>query len=139
MKIILFLLFLFLACSNTACFSQSVQTITPVQGGIENSANQSLFNWDFGKVKEGDIVRHNFILKNQTDKTIHIEHIRTSCGCTASEAKKKKLLAGEQTDIEVKFNTKGYKGYVEQYVYVTTDNQDNPILKFVIKANVVKE
>jgi hypothetical protein len=64
--------------------------------------------------------------------------MNTSCGCTGSMAEKTSLLPGETTLIEVKFNTKGYSGRAQQYVYIHTDNLDNPVLKYIIKAEVIK-
>jgi len=95
--------------------------------------------WDFGQVKSGAILKHDFILKNETNDVIKINKIHSSCGCTASEAVKKSLLPGESTVIKVTFNSKGYSGPVRQFVYVNTDNVVISIVKFTIKALVVKE
>jgi hypothetical protein len=94
--------------------------------------------WDFGIVKPGVVLKHDFLLKNETSDILEINNIHTSCGCTASEAKKKSLLPQESTLISVSFNSHGYLGPVEQFVYVNTDNADLAIIKFTIKANVVK-
>ncbi len=94
--------------------------------------------WDFGKVKQGEIAAHNFTLKNDSDKTLNIKSVNTSCGCTVSEVKKKVLLPGESTTLEVKFNSKGYSGNVQQFAYVNTDRTVDPIIRFTVKANVVK-
>lgn len=96
------------------------------------------YSWDFGQVKQGEILQHTFILKNDSPKTLKIKEVHTSCGCTVSEIKKKILSPDESAELEVKFNTKDYSGSVQQYIYVHTDNLDNPILRFIIKAEVVK-
>ena len=94
--------------------------------------------WDFGTVKEGQVFSHEFSLKNDSNKTLNIKDVGTSCGCTVSEAGKKILLSGESTVIKVKFYSKGYSGEVKQYVFVSTDNVDNSLIRFIIKAHVVK-
>ncbi|MFA5276748.1 MAG: DUF1573 domain-containing protein [Candidatus Omnitrophota bacterium] len=94
--------------------------------------------WDFGTVKAGEVLKHEFSLKNDSAKTLNINNVSTSCGCTASLAKKKSLLPGESTTIEVKFNSKGYSGEVKQHIYVNTDNVDKALIVFIIRANVVK-
>lgn len=96
------------------------------------------FTWDFGKIKEGAVVKHVFTIKNETAKPIKIKDINTSCGCTVSQVKKRDLLPGESAEVEVRFDSKGYYGQVQQYVYVHTDNLDNPIIRFIIKAYPVK-
>ena len=95
--------------------------------------------WDFGKAEAGEILKHEFIFKNESSETLNIREVSTSCGCTVSQVKKKTLLPGESTAIEVSFNTKGYSGPTQQFVYVNTDNLDNPIIKFIIKADVVQQ
>ncbi len=94
--------------------------------------------WDFGVVKENIVLKHEFTLTNNTDKPLLIRDVITSCGCTATKIKKKRLLPGESTPLEVTFETEGYSGETKQNIYVHTDNQDSPIIKFTIKANVVK-
>lgn len=96
------------------------------------------YTWDFGDVIPEDILQHTFILTNESDVVLNIKQVNTSCGCTASEVKKKQLQPGESTDIDVTFKAKGYNGAVQQYVYVNTDSIDNSVIRYIIKANVVK-
>ena len=120
-----FILSLFLVLSFTFfCFAEN----KPVESNL----------WDFGIVREGVVLSHEFNLKNDSNRILNIRNVGTSCGCTVSEAGKKKLLPGEGTVIKVKFDSKGYSGEVKQYVYVSTDNVDNSLIRFIIKAHVVK-
>lgn len=129
----IFLLTVFLCFSLQGCCPQKeVKAITP-------PAALGSYTWEFGKVREGEILRHKFVLTNETEKTLNIKEINTSCGCTVSKARKNTLPSGDSTEIEVEFNSKGYSGSTEQFVYVHTDSRDKPILKFIIKAEVVKE
>ncbi len=96
------------------------------------------YAWDFGRIREGEILEHAFTLKNDTQKTLNIKSVNTSCGCAVSEIKNKIILPGESTLIVVRFDTKRYSGATQQFIYVHTDNLDKPILKFIIKAEVVK-
>ena len=54
------------------------------------------YTWDFGQIKEGEILEHNFILKNETQKILNIKNVTTSCGCTISKVKKETLSSGER-------------------------------------------
>jgi len=94
--------------------------------------------WDFGRVKAGAVVKHDFTFKNETSGILKITGINTSCGCTASQAEKKSLAPGESTVINVAFNSKGYSGAVKQFVYVNTDNDRLPVIRFIVKAEVIK-
>ncbi|MFH1458104.1 MAG: DUF1573 domain-containing protein [Candidatus Omnitrophota bacterium] len=123
--------FIFLACGQR----QNAQgQHNPV--GIEPSAPDS-YTWDFQEVVEGEVATHDFVFKNESQDTLNIKEVTTSCGCTVTKLEKKTLLPEEETFIEVKFNSKGYKGNVRQFVYVHTDSLDEPIVRYIIKVNVI--
>jgi uncharacterized cupredoxin-like copper-binding protein len=154
MKIYFLLVFLFLSFPTAGCFSQGQKNVTtetkiinPYFFGSEQTkdkpvpdaqeAKQAEENtWDFGQVKEGEVLKHEFILKNDLRITMNITRVDTSCGCTASKVKKKVLAPGESTTLEVNFNSKGRSGPTQQFVYVQTDNLDKPVIRFKIKADV---
>lgn len=94
--------------------------------------------WDFGEVKEGEVLKHNFILKNESAKKLNIKEVNTSCGCTVSKVDRKIISPGESASIEVEFDSKGYSGPSQQFVYVTTDSLDKPVIRYIIKAEVIK-
>lgn len=121
--------------SGTAAYSQEL----PAAGNSADSEKaEDKFSWDFGIVKQGRIAQHDFIIKNESTRELNIKEVNTSCGCTVSQAKIKTLKPRESTVIEVKFNSKGYAGKVKQFVFVTTDSLDNPVLRYIIEAEIVK-
>ena len=120
-KILLFGLFLVFVFS--ICFAQSA--------GIDENT------WDFGKIRASEgIVKHVFLLKNDSAETLNVNGTHASCGCTLAEIDKKVILPKETANLEVKFNPKGYSGKVTQYVYVDTDSKNMPIYKFIIRADI---
>jgi len=123
-------LFLLLSFPATGCYSQ--QTAEVKQSQEEDSST-----WNFGSARQGQVLRHVFILKNETGKTLNIKEVHTSCGCTVTAVKKKELLPGEEAQIEVKFDTKNYRGEVKQFVYVNTDDLDNQVIRYIITANIL--
>lgn len=134
MRILISLLLLFVCFPLTGCYSQSQMQST----AKDNEADP--YAWDFGKVKEGEVVEHIFVLENKSDKVLNITGVNTSCGCTSSEVKDKSLSAGEKTQVIVKFNSKGYAPgkIIHQYIYVNTDDSNNPAVKFTVKIEIVK-
>ncbi len=107
-------------------------------GPVLAAQDESRYTWDFGKVKKDETLKHAFSLTNDCSETLNVKNVQTSCGCTTAEIKKKVLLPGESTELEVKVEVKGYAGEVKQYVFVYTDNLDNPVLRFIIKAEVTE-
>jgi hypothetical protein len=93
---------------------------------------------DFGLIKAGEVVKHSFVIKNESKKVLTIKDISTSCGCTVSEVKNRILKPGESTFMDVKFNSRGYSGEVQQFVYLSTDSLDESLIRFIIKANIIK-
>jgi cytochrome c biogenesis protein CcdA len=114
-----------------------------VESGVSDKTDETKikdsFSWDFGEVKEGEVLKHDFLFKNSSANTLNIQDVNTSCGCTVSKIRKKILLPGEATSIEVQFDTKGYSGPTQQFIYVHTDSLDTPIFRFIIKADVQKQ
>ncbi len=129
---VLFSLFLFLIFAQAGCYSQN----SPVIADKKEAADPYLY--DFGNVKEGNVFKHDFILKNDSPKPLSIKGVNTSCGCTTSKIIKDVLLPQESTLIEVSFDSKGYSGPTQQYVYVNTGSIDKPVIRLIIKANVIK-
>ncbi len=93
--------------------------------------------WNFGRIKEGTQVKHTFVFANETKKPLNITSVNTSCGCTVSEVDKRLLVPREAARITVTFDSKGYSGAIRQYVYIGTDNPEEPLIKFVITAEVL--
>ncbi|MEW6075091.1 MAG: DUF1573 domain-containing protein [Candidatus Omnitrophota bacterium] len=117
---------------TAGCTLATRQGITQATAGIALDP----FFWDFGKVKKGNTVTHTFILKNNTPKNLSIKALNSSCGCAVTKIGDKNILPGESTPLEVAFDSRDYSGVVQQYIYVHTDDLDNPILRFIIKADV---
>ncbi len=95
--------------------------------------------YDFGNVKEGDIVEHDFVIKNVGNGELKITKVRASCGCTAVAPKKNVLKPGESTDIHVSFNTARRSGAQHKYVYIMSNDPKAPQKRIKFIANVLKE
>jgi len=132
------LLLLFLSFPLQGCYSQNQREIAGQGQTTAQTETADPYTWDFGQVKEGELLKHDFVLKNESEKTLTIRDVNTSCGCTVSKVNKKIILPEESTAIEVQFNSRGYFGAAKQFVYVHTDSLDKPIIKFTIKAEVIK-
>ncbi|MFA5430469.1 MAG: DUF1573 domain-containing protein [Candidatus Omnitrophota bacterium] len=109
-------------------------SFVPAGGGEKRKESVS---YDFGSIREGDIQEHAFLIQNEGKKKLTITGTVASCGCASASVRKNTLAPGEETFLDVKFDSKGYSGAITQFVYVNTDDVDNPALKFIIKAVVV--
>jgi hypothetical protein len=93
-------------------------------------------SWDFGRVDQGKVLTHVFPFGNDGDDTLRIKRVRTSCGCTAALVSEDKVLPGKTGEIKVDFNTQGYEGEVSKYVYVETNDPQNPKKQLTVTARI---
>lgn len=92
--------------------------------------------WDFGKVKQGEVLSHEFVFANEGDATLVIQKVSTSCGCTAALASADKIQPGKEGRIEIKFDTRGYGGQVRKLVYVDSNDPSEGHRQLEIAADI---
>jgi len=93
-------------------------------------------SWDFGRVNQGEMLTHVFSFSNEGNDALHINKVRTSCGCTAALVSEEKVLPGKTGEIKVDFNTQGYEGEVSKYIYVETNDPQNPKKQLTVTARI---
>jgi len=75
--------------------------------------------YNFGKIKEGDKVDHDFIFINTGKKSLVFpEDPQASCGCTVPKRPEKPVLPGDTGFIKVVFNSTGKRDHVVKTVRV---------------------
>jgi len=92
--------------------------------------------WDFGKVKQGATLTYEFSFKNDGGTKLNIKNVETSCGCTAALVSANTVDPGQEGKVKVSFNATGYSGTVAKYIYVDSDDPDQPRFQLKITANV---
>jgi hypothetical protein len=63
--------------------------------------------FDYGTIKQGTKVEHNFNFKNTGTNDLIISDAYSSCGCTIPEYPKEPIKPGESATIKVVFNSAG--------------------------------
>lgn len=79
----------------------------------------SVFN--FGTVKEGELVEHNFVFKNTGTKPLVILTAQASCGCTVPQKPEEPIQPGKTGTIKVVFHSKDRHGHQEKTIRVTSN------------------
>jgi hypothetical protein len=82
-------------------------------------------SFDFGEVKEGEIVRHDFEFINNGNAPLVIQNAHSTCGCTVPEWPKDPIPPGESGKIKVEFNTKAKANFQEKPVIITANTFPN--------------
>jgi hypothetical protein len=92
--------------------------------------------WDFGKIKQGEAVSHEFIFRNEGNAPLRISRVTTSCGCTAALVSEKEILPGKEGRLKVTFDSHGYSGKVIKYIYFESNDPKAPQVELSIAIEV---
>ncbi len=130
-KLFLAAMFIFLGVSLVHA-DNSIAPAGKTQAEIRKDPNF----YDFGTVKEGDVIKHAFILKNNEAEPIHIKEVNTSCACTTPKVSATCVMPGKEVSIEISFDTKGYPGLRKRQLFVHTDSKKSSLVIFEIQADV---
>ncbi len=83
----------------------------------------------FGRIYQtGEKVHAIITIKNSGKEEITIDHINTSCGCTAAMISDSSLDPGKQAQIKIEFNPTGYMGEVTKYIYISNSDLKNQLI-----------
>lgn len=93
--------------------------------------------WNFGEIKQGDVVKHQFEVKNTGKSELIIRKVKASCGCTAIKPAKTILAPGETTLIAAEFNSKGKSGRQTKTVRIVSNDPKNTSMTLMITGNVL--
>lgn len=96
-----------------------------------------LTHYDFGQVREGEIVKYSFEVENRGDSDLKIKRVDASCGCTVAKLEKNNLKPGEKTTIKVEFNSENRLGPQEKFISVFSNDPKTPVFKFTLAGVVL--
>lgn len=96
---------------------------SPTVEGPQMSVKQD--EYPFGRVAQGEVIRHRFELQNTGNAPLLIRDVKPSCGCTIPEWPEDPIKPGETAEINVRFNTAGKLGKQKKAVTVYTNMDPN--------------
>lgn len=94
--------------------------------------------FDFGKINEGDKVRHTYMVKNIGTNPLVISNVQVSCGCTAPFFPKDPIKPNATGEITLEFNSAGKFGKVDKNALIIA-NADNAPFSIGFLAEVDKK
>jgi hypothetical protein len=92
--------------------------------------------FDFGSIKEGEVVKHIFKFTNVGKTDLVIENAKGSCGCTIPVYPKEPIPVGGSGEIVVQFNSKNKTGANQKFVNIMANTYPG-MTNISIKANVL--
>ncbi|WP_020532670.1 DUF1573 domain-containing protein [Flexithrix dorotheae] len=93
-------------------------------------------SFDFGDIYQGDVVQHTFILKNTGSAPLLLTNVATTCGCTAPNWSREPILPGKESEILVKFDSRGKSG-IQNKIITIYSNAETPQTRVKITTNVL--
>jgi hypothetical protein len=137
MKRLLFLLAL--VAMTRIGFGQQAPTPVPIATGTSENA---VFEWtalvhDFGKIKQGVPVSHEFKFTNKGKVPLIIANVQASCGCTTPDWTKDAIPPGQTGFIKATFSAAS-PGAFDKTVTVTA-NVENGSVQLKIKGEVAPQ
>jgi len=131
-------LFIIISCNNTP-------KVNPVDNTSSKEGDQKKYPdlkldedfFDFGSIVHGEVVSHTFHFHNAGNDVLIVKDLIPDCGCTQPKIDKKVLKPGEESSVEVIFNSKGWHGSQYKSVALRTNSpiRDKSV---TIKANVIE-
>ncbi|MCX7953968.1 MAG: DUF1573 domain-containing protein [Bacteroidales bacterium] len=129
--------------NNTITVSAKIlddfSSLTPEQKANAPKAVFETLEYNFGTIKDGDVVEYNFKLKNEGKSDLIIRKVKASCGCTAVEPKEKIIKPGQSTSIYSKFDSRGRVGRQFKTITVITNDPNNAEITLRIVGDVSKK
>ena len=96
------------------------------------------YEYDFGKIAEGEKVAHIFAFQNKGPGRLVISSASTSCGCTVPRYDRNPIAPGEWGNLEVVFNSSGRTGIQTKTITVRS-NADTKVVILKITAEVISD
>ena len=135
-----FLLFVFVSAVFISCGSRNPSTNETSDGSSNSdsgmvSTDKNAFPvitfekdfHDFGKINSGEKITYSFKFKNTGKSVLLISNVSTSCGCTVSSFPKQPIKPGEESSIDVSFDSTGKHGLQNKSITVFTNAQPTTV------------
>lgn len=94
-------------------------------------------NFDFGEVKDGDLIEKEFEFTNVGKSDLIIRKIKASCGCTTVEPADKVIKSGKSSSLKASVRTSGFSGRIAKAVTIITNDPTNPSVIIRMTATVL--
>ncbi len=93
--------------------------------------------YNFGAVKEGEVVSHTFKVKNEGVAELIIHNVSPACGCTASDFPKS-LAPGQEGNVTLSIKTVGMNGKTTRSADIISNDPKQPTIQLWLNLDVAK-
>ena len=93
-------------------------------------------SFNFGTIKQGESVSHDFVFKNIGDGVLEINDVEAGCGCTSVGNWSRRVEPGMSGVIPIRFASDGLGGRVQRSVTVLSNDPRQPKLTLQLGGDV---
>ena len=133
--ILFFFCLVFFSCSGNKENNNSDEKKPDITSGGFAVMTFEETEFNFGTIKDGAIVTHNFKFKNTGSVDLHIVSVQATCGCATPEYPTEPVAPGKEEIIKVTFDSKGRLGMNDKKVQIIYNGKPKVVF-LKIKVNV---
>ena len=85
-------------------------------------------HYDFGDVKKGESVQHDYEITNTGTNPLIISRVQPGCGCTAPEYTKDPIMPGQKGKVTLKFDSSSFDGAQHKSAEIYANVEKAPIV-----------
>ena len=90
---------------------------------------------DFDVITKGEVIVHEFEIKNEGTAPLEITDVRPACGCTIARYDKT-IAPGQIGRVKARVETDNFAGPISKSIAVFTNDNANPKIQLVVKAKI---
>lgn len=90
---------------------------------------------DFEVVAKGELIVHEFEIRNEGTAPLELTEVRPACGCTVAEYDKV-IAPGATGKVHAEVKTDNFAGPISKSIAVFTNDPDNAKIQLVVKAKI---
>ena len=128
-------------CAMALVFQAAAQEVAVSLKPKNTLLESAVFNWttttfDFGKIKVGVPVSHEFTFTNTGSVPLIITSVKASCGCTVTSYSKDPVQTNAQGFVKATFNAAS-KGQFTKTVTIQANTEEGNVL-LTIRGEVIE-
>lgn len=105
--------------------SKATVSTQPTMNKAVSALKFDNIEFNFGTIKQGEEVTHEYKFTNTSDKPISLLSVRASCGCTTPDYPTTPIKPGETSKITAKFNSANKLGGQNKTITVKTSEGES--------------
>ncbi len=92
--------------------------------------------WDFGRAGPGEVLVHEFVLKNTGRQELEIGRIASACACAAAVTDRTSIPPGGTATLRVTLETRRYRGVLERWLTIRSNNDSRGATRLKVRVYV---